>query len=551
MIARISNPMVSFVFLVVCLVAAGNLAVAQQAPDFVSELQTKAIESKASSWGFWGTNPEEYSSWTSHSNRLIPVYTWGLSLDAVSGAKSLYRQEERIRELYGAVPEGTLNPSAEYFDQTDIYRLQKMALEAGKKNVILMVFDGMDWPTSRAAAIYNSQEIFTEGRGSGLHFLDYRAEQSGFGFMVTTPHDNSTKFSVDGQGVIQVCPEVQGGYCANLAGSTPWSQSGSLSYLLGSYRELKHCYTDSSASATSMISGIKTYNGSVNIDPLGKQVRPIAYDFQDAGYSIGVVTSVPISHATPACTYAHNVNRGDYQDLTRDLLGLKSITHRDEALPGVDVLIGCGWGETYKDDRTEQGLNFVPGNRYLTDDSLEKIDVANGGRYVVAQRTKGKPGRELLIESSLTAASKGQRLFGFFGTSAAHLPYRTANGDYVPTLGVATAEKYDEADLLENPTLADMAEAALNVLSTNEKGFWMMIEAGDVDWANHSNNIDDSIGAVISGDMAFRVITDWVERHSNWEETAIILTADHGHLLVLKDPTALIAPQSDSVHGEK
>ena len=67
-----------------------------------------------------------------------------------------------------------------------------------------------------------------------------------------------------------------------------------------------------------------------------------------------------------------------------------------------------------------------------------------------------------------------------------------------------------------------------------------MIEAGDVDWANHSNNLDNAIGAVFSGDDAFRVVTSWVEKHSNWDETAVILTADHGHYFVLDDPQSLV-----------
>ena len=66
-----------------------------------------------------------------------------------------------------------------------------------------------------------------------------------------------------------------------------------------------------------------------------------------------------------------------------------------------------------------------------------------------------------------------------------------------------------------------------------------MVEAGDVDWANHNNNIDDSIGAVLSGDAAFEAITQWVEANSSWDETALIVTADHGHLMYLDDPRVL------------
>ena len=71
-----------------------------------------------------------------------------------------------------------------------------------------------------------------------------------------------------------------------------------------------------------------------------------------------------------------------------------------------------------------------------------------------------------------------------------------------------------------------------------------MVEAGDVDWANHDNNLDNSIGAVKNGDAAIKVIADWVEQHSNWDETLMIVTADHGHLLVLDKPELLIAPTS-------
>lgn len=70
-----------------------------------------------------------------------------------------------------------------------------------------------------------------------------------------------------------------------------------------------------------------------------------------------------------------------------------------------------------------------------------------------------------------------------------------------------------------------------------------MVEAGDVDWANHKNNLDDSIGAVKSGDAAFRAVVDWVEAHHAWAETAVIVAADHGHYLFLDQPQRLIEPK--------
>ena len=66
-----------------------------------------------------------------------------------------------------------------------------------------------------------------------------------------------------------------------------------------------------------------------------------------------------------------------------------------------------------------------------------------------------------------------------------------------------------------------------------------MIEAGDVDWANHQNNIDNSIGAVLSGEEAFARLVSWIESHGGWKETCVIVTADHGHYLVLDKPELL------------
>src|SRR5205814_955681 len=95
--------------------------------------------------------------------------------------------------------------------------------------------------------------------------------------------------------------------------------------------------------------------------------------------------------------------------------------------------------------------------------------------------------------------------------------------------------------LFENPHLSDIATAALDVLSQNQNGFWLMIEAGDVDWGNHDNNIDNSIGAALDGDAAVRTVTDWIESHGGWAETALIVTADHGHYFHLTQPGAIAA----------
>ncbi|WP_417746609.1 alkaline phosphatase [Rosistilla oblonga] len=510
------------------------------ADDPIRQMQADAMRSKSASWGYWGTDPSRYSTWTNHSNRLIPIYTFGLDMEVLRNEGSQYRRSDALQKLYGRVPTGSLNPKAEYFDQTDIYRLQKLAFAAGKKNIILMVFDGMDWNTTQAAAIYKQQIVaFTEGRGSGLAFLDYRNVPSDYGYCVTSAHHSDAKTDVSAQLVIDGQLGDAGGYDPLRGGRAPWETAKSRDYLIGKDRQQPDCVTDSASSATSMTCGIKTYNAAINVTVDGKQVEPIGRWLQrEHGFRIGMVTSVPISHATPAAAYANNVSRNDYQDITRDLLGLPSSSHR-MPLEGADVVIGAGWG-VHQDQAPGQGGNFAAGNIYADLEDLRRSDIDNGGRYVVAQRTAGKNGSRLLDDAARRAVAENGRLLGFFGTDQAHLPFRTADGRYDPAEDVKGTEVYEPADINENPTLAEMTEAALQVLQSSEKGFWLMIEAGDIDWANHANNIDSSIGAVFSGEDAFQATVNWIDDRDAWDDTALIVTSDHGHHFVLREPEALI-----------
>jgi alkaline phosphatase len=521
------------------------------AEDFLRKLQTEAIEKDRSPVGHWGTVPKKYTQWGTHSSRLIPVYTFGtkgagrgIGLAQYTGRNSPYRDESAIRSIFGTLPEQTLNDEARYCDQTNIADIQRAALEAGKKYIFLVIFDGMDWQTTRAAAIYRTGKVeYERGRGTGLHFQDYQADgTTQFGFMVTSPAFSKGDLDVDQQ---TVTPSgAPGGYSAALGGAFPWAQPADLPYLIGKSKELVHGYPDSASTATSMMSGVKTYNASIGIDRTGGQVPAIAHLAQERGYGVGVVTSVPISHATPAAAYAHNVSRDDFQDISRDLLGLPSISHPERPLEGLDVVIGGGYGVLRETD-SGQGKNFKSGNRYLHEDDLRAANLRHGGKYHVVTRQSGVSGGEHLQRSAELAAAQRGRLLGLYGVGAyaGHLPYQTANGDYEPAIGRSKkAEVYTEEDVRQNPTLAEMTSAALRVLSVKEQGFWLMVEAGDVDWANHDNNLDNSIGAVFSGDDAVREITDWVEQHSNWKESVLIVTADHGHYLFLDRPELLIDP---------
>jgi len=333
-----------------------------------------------------------------------------------------------------------------------------------------------------------------------------------------------------------------GGYDARLGGAAPWDAPLDIQYLIGKSTALKQPYPDSAATATSMTSGIKTYNGAIGVGTDGGRLQSIAHLAQELGYKVGAVSSVPISHATPAAAYAHNVSRNDYHEISRDLIGLPSVSHPEIPLAGLDVVLGGGVGEM-PEQTDGAAIEGFQESKYIAVNDLKAVSKEHGGKYQVVVRAPGVEGKLSLDHAVKKAVENNDRLLGVFGVGkySGHLPFQTADGNYSPAKGrKGEAEQYTAEDVRENPTLADLTAAALQVLSQKESRFWLMVEAGDVDWANHDNNLDNSIGAVYSGDDAFRVVVNWVETNSNWEESLVILTADHGHYLFLNDPSALI-----------
>ena len=545
--------------------------------DRLKELQTASVasakEKSARAYHFGSQGPNDvFSNHASHTNRLIPLYVFGRKADlgAVTGANSAYRSPEKIQALYdGVLPENTLNPRADYADQSDLFRVQSEAVARGAKHLFIVWFDGLDWPTTQAAAIVRTGTVYHEGKGAGLIFQDETAGGSArYGFYVTSPtHDKNTP-DLDAQSVTIPPGSLGGGYDARIAGPNPWTL-GPLGpkapgYLKGQSADetdkagvaavggVLHAYTDSSTSAGAFASGRKAYNNGLNVLDDGTPVPTLFNRLQDKGWKVGTVTSVPFDHASPAAMYAHNVHRDDYQDLAREMLGLDGIGgklkgHAPHA--GLDVVIGAGFGqETAEKSLKAQGANGLKGNLYLTDLDKATIDVKNGGKYVVAQTEPGTSGGKALNAAAIRAAESGHRLFGFYGTKALnHLPYRTADGRYDPAPDLnGKAETYTKSDLDENPTLAEMTRAALTVLAAKGgQPFALFVEAGDVDFALHANNLDNAVGAVFSGEDAVKAILEWVEKNSDWDESVLIVTADHGHYLVLDDPKALLGRSKD------
>ncbi len=183
------------------------------------------------------------------------------------------------------------------------------------------------------------------------------------------------------QTIVIPATSLGGGYDARIAGPNPWTlgplgpkapgyfkgQSANAADRAGvlAVGGVLHAYTDSSQSAAEMISGIKSYNNGVNITDDGRIVTTLFHELQDQGWKVGTVTSVPFDHVSPAAMYAQDVDRDDYQDLAREMLGLPGILQQTRQVPlrpGLDVVMGTGFGViTNPTSLAAQGQNGVLG----------------------------------------------------------------------------------------------------------------------------------------------------------------------------------------------
>lgn len=147
--------------------------------------------------------------------------------------------------------------------------------------------------------------------------------------------------------------------------------------------------------------------------------------------------------------------------------------------------------------------------------SKTKLTTESGqmAKFTFVQRIPGLPGGSRL--QSVSDDPTVFRLVGLFGGLGGNLEYRLADGSGAND---------------ENPTLSQMTESALKVLSRDSDGFVLMVEGGAIDKAAHANEMNEMIGEVMDFNNAIQAVIDWVDDPSNdstWENTLVIVTADH------------------------
>jgi alkaline phosphatase len=275
-------------------------------------------------------------------------------------------------------------------------------------------------------------------------------------------------------------------------------------------------WTDSAAAATALYTGVKTENIRISVSEDGlTRLVSIADKARQGGKAVGAVTSVYISHATPGAWLAHNNNRNNgFAIADESLWGDPNTTGtaitstyysggHGATLPPAEVVIGAGYPASSGDNY----MNTAIRNKLAAESGLS-------GAFTFVERLAGSPngGARLLSAANNPTVA---RLAGLFGRSGGYLDYRLANGSGAN---------------LENPTLAEMTQAALLVLSRDQDGFVLMVEGGAIDKAAHANNMDQMVGEVLDFNDAIQTVIDWVDdpgTESTWANTLVIVTADH------------------------
>ncbi len=228
--------------------------------------------------------------------------------------------------------------------------------------------------------------------------------------------------------------------------------------------------TDSAAAGTAMATGVKTNNGFVSQTPDEENLETILEAADQAGKSTGLVATSTISHATPAVFASHVNSRNNQEEIARQYI--------DEGV--VDVFLGGGL--EYFLPESEGGRQE---ERHLVNEAIDQ-----GYQFV--------ENREELLE-----IEEGT-ILGLFADDAMKPElHREGTGQ---------------------PSMAEMTSSAIDVLSQNDDGFFLMVEGSQIDWAGHAN---DAAWAMSDTAAFEEAVIDALEFADQDGETLIVIAGDH------------------------
>ncbi|WP_282174368.1 alkaline phosphatase [Vibrio diabolicus] len=253
---------------------------------------------------------------------------------------------------------------------------------------------------------------------------------------------------------------------------------------------------DSACSATMLATGIPTASEVIGIDSQGNHIETILEKAKSKGKATGLVSDTRMTHATPAAFAAHQPHRSLENSIAADMLET-----------GVDVMMSGGLRHWIPKSTNDKGETY---------EQLEKLTEGN-----VYLKSKRKDERNLLTEAQdrgynlafsrdMLTQAKGDKLLGLFA-------YSGMND------GIAYSQSKNDPKRTQ-PSLKEMTTKAIDILSKDKDGFFLMVEGGQIDWAGHSNDAGTMLHEMIKFDEAVDSVYEWAKGR---DDTLIIVTADH------------------------
>ncbi|MBE6288407.1 MAG: alkaline phosphatase [Mediterranea massiliensis] len=282
-------------------------------------------------------------------------------------------------------------------------------------------------------------------------------------------------FIGDGMGVNQVnATEMYLAECEGHIGIKPLLFANFPVASIATTYSTSNSVTDSSAGGTALATGHKTYNGAIGVDANKVSVPSIAEMAKKAGKKVGIASSVSVDHATPASFYAHQPDRNMYYEIALDL-----------PKAGFDFYAGSGFMKPTTTFQKKEAPSIFP--------------IFEEAGYTVVRG----------LDEYQKAVNRADKMVFIQKESAnqSALPYAL---DRKP------------GDL----SLAEITESAITFLTKGKnKGFFLMVEGGKIDWACHNNDAATAFHEVIDFDKAIQVAYEFYQKHP--KETLIVITADH------------------------
>ncbi|MFQ6371675.1 alkaline phosphatase [Shewanella sp. YIC-542] len=340
-------------------------------------------------------------------------------------------------------------------------------------------------------------------------------------------------FVGDGMGVSTLtAARIYQGQKANKGG-----EENRLSFENFPYSALSKTYSvnqqtpDSAPTMTAMITGVKTEDGMLSVSAetirgnclssKGNELKTTLELAEDLGKSTGIISTARITHATPAATYAHSPERNWEADSNLSAEAKANGCH-DIAYqlvmdaPGNGLEVALGGGRSY----------FLPNT--VTDGEGAKGRRADGNDLTSAWTEKFSNSAYVWNKTAFDAvdSSSTDHLLGLF--EASHMQYEADRAD----------------DQGGEPSLAEMTSKAIDVLKKNDKGYFLMVEAGRIDHAHHAGNAARALEDTVALSDAVQAAMDKVDLN----DTLIIVSADHSHTFTIAGYPARGNPILGLVH---